>query len=451
MLRSRSLAAALVLLAPALAACNGGGGGAFAPFVFPAGAPIEMVSVSPTAGPGDADAEDPAISADGRFVAFYSIATNLVSGTADTNGELDVFLRDRLVTRTALVSVSPTAGLAENGGSFSPSLSADGRLIAFSSEATNLVAGDMNGKADIFLHDRLTGATTLVSVSPTGEIALGGASLSPSISADGRIVAFDSEAKNLVAGDTNNLEEIFVRDLAAGATELVSVSLTGGSANNNSYQASISADGRFVAFTSDALDLVAGDTNTASDVFLYDRLAAATTLVSVSLTGGVADGTSGSDTASVSADGRFVAFSSRATNLVAGDTNGSDDIFVRDTVLGTTELVSVSLTVVPAGASISPSISADGRFVAFGSSSSQLVAGDTNGQTDVFVRDRQAGTTIRVNVTSTGAQALDGGSELPRISANGRYVAFRSDATDLVPGDNNRKRDVFVAPNPLAP
>ena len=228
----------------------------------------------------------------------------------------------------------------------------------------------------------------------------------PAISADGRFVAFDSFASNLVAGDTNGVVDVFVRDRVAGATERVSVSSSGAQANG-SVSAAMSADGRFVAFSS---DLVAGDTlEDLDDVFVRDRVAGTTKRVSVSSTGAQANDSSKSP--AISADGRFVVFGSGASNLVAGDTNGAYDVFVRDRVAGTTERVSLTSTgaQVNHGSNVGAgAISADGRFVVFDSTASNLVAGDTNGAMDVFVRDRVARTTERVSVSSAGAEARAG-------------------------------------------
>jgi Tol biopolymer transport system component len=266
-----------------------------------------------------------ALSADGRFVAFRSSATNLVAG--DTNGFQDVFLRDRLLGTTERVSVA-TGGAQGNGNSLEPALSADGRYAAFRSGATNLVAGDTNGVDDIFVRDRQIGTTVRASVA-TGGAQGNGNSLEPSLSADGRFVAFWSVASNLVAGDTNGLDDIFVRDRQSATSERVSVATGGAQGNAASYDPSaISADGRFVAFYSFASNLVAGDTNGFADIFVRDRQNGATARVSVATDG--TQGNNASHIPSLSADGRSVAFDSFATNLVAGDTNGTPDVFVRE-------------------------------------------------------------------------------------------------------------------------
>jgi Tol biopolymer transport system component len=299
--------------------------------------------------------------------------------------------------------------------------------VAFFSVASNLVPGDTNGVPDVFVRDRTTHTTTRVSVSSTG----GGGGVAEdfgkriSISADGRFVAFSSFNSDLVPGDTNQFSDVFVRDRQTHTTRRVSVSSSGAQGDEDSLQPSMSADGRFVAFASGASNLVPGDTDfDETDVFVRDRTTHTTTRVSVSSTG--AQGDDFSVDPSISADGRFVAFLSSADNLVPADTNGANDIFVRDRTTHTTTRVSVSSTGGQGNdSSRDPSISADGRFVAFSS---------TNFGGGVFVRDRTTHTTTLVSVS--GFQQS--------ISADGRFVAFASEASNLVPGDTNDHFDVFV-------
>ncbi len=228
----------------------------------------------------------------------------------------------------------------------------------------------------------------------------------------------------------------------AQGTWRVSADSSGVDGNGGSYEPSISGDGRFVAFWSPATNLVPGDTNSKEDVFVHDRQSGTTTRVSVDSLG--VQGNGASLFPSISGDGRFVAFQSRATNLVPGDTNGWSDVFVHDRQTGTTTRVSVDSSGVQGNLDSSfPSISGDGRFVAFYSFANNLVSGDTNGRADVLVHDRQSGTTTRVSIDSSGIQGKSL-SEHPSISGDGRFVAFESAATNLVPGDTNAKRDVFV-------
>jgi hypothetical protein len=392
---------------------------------------------------GNGDSDGSAISADGRFVAFLSHASNLVPG--DTNGGYDVFVRDRLLGTTERVSVDSLGGQA-NQPSDMVAISADGRFVAFYSAATNLVLGDTNNSRDAFVHDRLTGLTERVSVNSAGAEGNqssgypGGQRLA--ISADGRFVAFDSLAFNLVSGDTNAVTDIFVRDRLLATTERVSVDSNGAQADLDSHWSSISGDGRFVAFWSNATNLATGDTNGASDVFVRDRVSGTTQRASVSTGGGQADGGSGAP--QLSSSGRYVAFYSNATTLVGGDTNGVSDIFWRDLQTGVTARVSLAAGGAQANSySFTPAISADGRYVGFWSYASNLVSGDTNAKADVFLSDLQYGTIERLSVDSAGNQG-NGDSESPSVSGDGRFVCYDGSASNLVTGDLNGSLDVFV-------
>jgi len=404
---------------------------------------ITRVSVDSAGNLGNSGSYNPSISADGRFVAFSSGASNIVPG--DTNNTYDIFVRDRLTNTTTRLSVD-SAGNQADRNSDGASISADGRFVAFNSDASNIVPGDTNNSFDIFLRDRLTNTTTRVSLDSAGNQG-NRFSYNPSISADGRFVAFSSFASNIVPGDTNGDSDIFVRDTLTNTTTLVSVDSAGNQGNSQSFITSISADGRFVAFTSNASNLVPGDTNDDPDIFVRDRLTNTTTRVSVDSAGNQANYNSYNP--SISADGRFVAFSSVASNIVPGDANNSFDIFVRDTLTNTTTGVSVDSAGNPGNImSGSPSISADGRFVAFTSNASNLVPGDTNRERDlvgrhIFVRDTLTNTTTLVSVDSAGNQA-NSDSSSPSISADGQFVAFNSNASNLVPGDTNNSNDIFV-------
>jgi Tol biopolymer transport system component len=377
------------------------------------------------------------ISADGRYVAFESEAANLVPG--DTNGKSDIFVRDRQLGTTERVSID-SAGAEGNGDSYFPSISADGRYVAFWSNADNLVPGDTNGTFDVFVRDRQLGTTERVSIDSAG-VEGNSDSVQDSISADGRYVAFSSIATNLVTGDTNGNEDVFVRDRQLGTTERVSIDSAGAEGNNASYSPSISADGRYVAFESQATNLVSGYTNGGWDIYVRDRQLGTTEGASVDSAG--IQGTGSSSRPSICSDGRYVAFYSDGNDLVDGDTNGTSDVFVRDRQLGTTERVSVDSAGIEGNSlSYDSWISADGRFVCFVSAATNLVPGDTNGYRDIFVRDRQLGTTERVSIDSAGAEG-NSDSYLPSISADGRFVAFLSSANNLVPGYNG-SWDVFI-------
>lgn len=416
------------------------------------------VSVASNGAEGNNGIGAHSISADGRYVAFQSWASNLVEGDTNQQPDVFIHDRQSGKTTRLSVTGDGTQAIGSSGGGLDlgiPSLSADGRYVAFESLAVNLVAGDNNSAQDIFVRDRQSGNNMRVSVASDGAESnnVDGVSLSsdsPSISADGRYVSFTSLADNLVSGDTNNAPDIFVHDRQSGQTSRMSVSSKGAQAKNGaSLSSSISANGRYVAFVSLAANLVTGDTNNFWDVFVHDRQSGQTTRVSVA-DGGTQGNNNSSEASgdfpSISADGRYVAFTSRASNLVAGDTNNVQDIFVRDRLNGQTTRVSVA----GGGAQSNndskyPSISADGRYVAFTSYASNLVADDTNGSWDIFVHDRQSGRTYRVSLTYNGAPFNDPGVPASSsISADGRYVAFGALADNLVPGDTNGWGDIFV-------
>jgi len=385
----------------------------------------------------------PAISADGHYVVFQSSASNIVPG--GSYGQ-DIFLRDLWTEQTTQVSVN-SSGDPGNSSSVGPAISADGQTIGFSSVATNLVEGDTNEMMDVFVHEPASGETLRVSVSSSG--AQGNKHSSwvsnynvRTISADGRFVAFESCATNLVDGDTNYHNDIFVHDRTTGETTRVSVSSDGEQANCYSHTPSISADGWHVAFTSMADNLVPNDTNVHMDIFVHDRATGETVRVNVTSDGEEANFQG--EAPSISADGRFVAFHSDATNLVPGDTNEKRDVFVHDRATGETTRVSVSSTGEQANAGASfPAISGDGRYVAFDSVADNLVP-DDECCVDVFVHDRLTGETIRVSVNSAGEGGTGGHSRHPCITPDGRFVAYHSLATNLVPDDTNDTTDVFL-------
>jgi len=403
------------------------------------------VSVDSSGAEGDnvSDDEGPSISANGQFVAFSSYASNLVAG--DTNGVWDVFVHDRATGITERVSVDSSGGEG-NGKSPIAEISADGQIVAFASGASNLVAGDTNGACDVFVHDRATGITERVSVDSSGGEGNGesGNYFGMSISADGQVVAFPSSASNLVAGDTNGAWDVFIHDRATKTTERVSVRSNGNQGNAESASPSISGDGQVVAFRSAASNLVAFDTNGVWDVFVHNRATGNTKRVSVDSSG--VQGNSYSVYTAISADGQVVAFESLSSNLVAGDTNRDYDVFVHHRATGITERVSVDSSGGQGNDySYWPSLSADGQIAAFYSKANNFVAGDTNGYPDVFVHDRATGITQRVSVDSSGAEGNDdSGYDGLSLSTNGQVVAFESVASNLMAGDTNGAQDVFV-------
>ncbi len=372
--------------------------------------------------------------------AFDDLAGNSFAGILDTttwNFTTGTQVHDGIER----VSVSDV-GIEGDGGSTYPSLSSNGRYVAFQSEATNLVAGDTNVAKDIFVYDRTLNTIERVSVN-SAEAEGDGISEYPNISADGNYVVFSSSATNLVAGDTNGIQDVFLRNIALGTTTRISVDSDEVEGDTDSYSAYISSDGNFVTFVSDATNLVAGDTNASPDIFLRNIALGTTTRISVDsdeVEGENSDG----DIQSMSSDNNLVVFSSTSTNLVAGDTNGARDVFLRDIALGTTTRISVDSDEVEGDAfSADPIISADGNYIVFQSDATNLVADDTNGVRDIFLRDIALGTTTRISVDDLGNEG-DGESYFPTISNDGQYIVFFSNATNLVSNDTNALFDVFL-------
>ncbi|MFS4459098.1 TolB family protein [Bdellovibrio sp. HCB2-146] len=399
---------------------------------------ITLVSQSTAGVQSNSSAGESSISNNGQFVVFSSDANNLVAG--DTNNQQDIFVRDMVANTTTRVSVT-TAGVQANGYSMTPTISGDGRYVAWEAGATNLVAGDTNGGNDIFLRDLQAGTTTLVSKSSAGVIG-NGYSFSPKISKDGNFVSFASHSTNLVAGDTNTRSDLFVYDIQAATTSRANQGLSGTESNEHIRDPMISSSGRYVAFASVANNLVIGDTNQSEDIFVIDRDTGVTSRFTQTVQGAIAD--SDAEHSSISDDGRFIAFDADSSNLVTGDTNGSSDVFVHDRGTGVTIRASVSSAGVEGNAnSQEPQISGNGRYVVFMSYASNLVAGDTNGLSDVFVHDLQTSTTIRASVGASGVEANQGASG-GAISDDGRYVVFHSSSTNLVAGDTNGTSDAFV-------
>lgn len=407
---------------------------------------VERVSVATDGSGGDGASHSAGVSRNGRFVVFVSEATDLVPG--DGNGVADVFLRDRKLGLTARVSVASNGGEAD-GPSGAPVVSADGRVVAFDSLATDLVAGDGNGRRDVFVHDRKTGFTDRVSVGHGG-VEGDGDSQDATLTANGRRVVFASRATNLVPDDGNGAVDLFLRDRVSGQFERVSLDAQGGEADGDSFAPRLTDSGRWLVFTSAATDLVAGDDEGAVDVFLRDLAKGLTERVSTAAGGGPAEGASGdSSEGSISSNGRFVAFLSEAADLVPGDDNGVADVFVRDRKTGATVRSSTSPDGAPTTSpAVAPRLSGNGRVVVFSTAADNLVRGDTNEQSDVFARELPKGAqpapgAERVSVFAAGQRGT-GASENGRVTANGRFLTYESVADNLVPVDENGAvRDVF--------
>lgn len=411
-------------------------------------ATFERVSVSATGAEADgwsAHLGAPAISDDGRIVAFSSRATNLVPG--DTNGVDDVFVRDRANGTTTRVSVASDGAQGDDAVSFftGPALSGDGRYILFSARASNLVPDDTNGADDVFLHDRVTSRTSLVSATPSGTVGNGASgSAGIALSGDGRYAAFTSTASNLVDGDTG-LQDIFVRDLVAGITAKATAAADGTAADGASSRPKLSWDGSVLAFHSSAKNLVPGDVNGRLDVFVWERRGSLTAVasrgtpgpirrVSVASDGGETNGTNAAP--GISADGQVVAFASTATNLDPRDPAPNHDIYVHDRATGVTDLISVGAN----GTSQLPALSRDGRFVGFQSSGTLTPCGRF--RLEAYVHDRLTGSTALVS--RAGSMGPWGSTSEPVLTPDAAHLAFASWTDDLVPGDTNGEKDVFV-------
>ena len=369
---------------------------------------------------------------------FNYVAADGKGGT--DQGSVTLQVMDTPASAISRLSVGP-GGASSNDESYAPSVSADGRYVAFYSLASNLVAGDTNGQGDVFVHDLQMGTIELISLATQGTRG-NRISARPRISADGRYVAFESYASNLVPGDTNNEPDILLRDRQAGTTERISVSSTGGQSNSFSSQASISGDGRYVAFYTGASFAPNDPGVGGSDVYLRDRQAGTTTLVSVDSTGAPAGGYD----PSISGDGRYVVFTS--DTRIVNDANDMRDTFVRDMTTGTTELVSAdSSGMAPPNSGPNygshvyggSSMSSDGRYVVF-YSYSRVITGDLPGNTDVYIRDRQAGVTTRLTAPTEQPNGMSYGAS---VAADGSYAVFQSEANNLVSGDTNGQADIF--------
>ncbi|WOH39431.1 thrombospondin type 3 repeat-containing protein [Thalassotalea fonticola] len=405
-------------------------------------AETERVSVSSTGVQGNFDSgfffQGNAVSSDGRYVAFHSEANNL--DTADTDDVRDIYVYDRQSDTVALVSKN-TAGVTGNGNSHQPSMSDDGRYVAFRSHSTNLNAADTDTLPDIYVYDRQSDTLALISKNTAG-VKGNGWSTFPSISGDGRYVAFRSHSTNLDAADTDTWADIYLYDRQDDVMELVSKNAAGVKGNGYSYTPSVSGDGGYVTFSSRSTNLDAADTDTREDIYVYDRQDDVLELVSKSTAG--VKGNYDSNKPSISANGRYVAFSSFATNLDATDTVIGYDIYVYDRQDDVLELMSKSTAgVVGNSASNRPSISGDGRYVAFYSLADNLDAADIDTRQDIYAYDRQSDTVTLVSKNTAGVKGNDI-SYYPAISDDGSVVVFSSLSSNLVDNDTNEHYDVFV-------
>jgi hypothetical protein len=388
------------------------------------------------------------LSDDGAFVAFMSNGSNLIAGQSQSAARYQIFLWNRNTGDTSLVShTASSATTAGNNSGLYPVMNANASYIAFYSSATDLVAGqfDQNQNHDVFLYERATGTNTLIShtqnsTSTTGLMA----SLYPEISSDGRYVVYQSTAPDLVANDLNNVQDIFVWDRTTNSNTLVSRSATSpisASANARSYGGQISGDGQTISFTSEASDLLPGQTASVTDVFFLDRTNSSLHLISHVPGSTSTGGDDGSALPLLSADGAFVAYTTAASNLVPNDKDGSADVMLYDRAGDTNTAASLrpaNLASISAnGHSGSHRASTDGRFVVFTSEATNLVPNqsDMNAENDIFVRDRQNNTTTLVShAAGSPGTTGDGHSDTPAISTDGRWITYVSNASTLVDG-----------------
>ncbi len=391
----------------------------------------------------------PSLDLDGSHVAFMAGADNLIGAGVDTNFSQDIFVRDRALNTTTRASVTVT-GTQANNDSYEPVSNTDGNIVSFTSDATNLLGAgvDSNGFQDIFVRNISGLTTTRASVSDTEAQSDDDSDFSD-LTPDGNQVVFESWATNLILPtlDNNGNADVFLRSISGGTTSRISVTDAEAQANGNSFNPAVNADGTKIAFESraDNLQAVGPDGNgNVRDIFLRNTTTGNTTRVSVGT--GSLEGNAASLNASISSDGTKIAFESDASNFLANDTNGARDIFVHDTLTGVTTRVSVRTGGIQGkGDSFNAQISDDGRWVVFESDANNLVLGDTNGTTDVFLHDRTTGITTRASVGVGGDEANTGG-DIPAISGDHQLVAFESQSNNLVSTDNNDMIDVFARP-----
>ena len=410
----------------------------------PALAQITRVSVGAAGVEANADSYDAALSDNGQVIAFRSTASNLT--VLDDSIWPDIFVRDLGSATTEMVSnrVSPES----RRYSLYPTISDNGQIVVMNTDF---------GYSAIVVHDRSSGTSTIELPPYDGPSVYG--RLEPSLSGNGQFIAFYSigslqdtnppEARPTV-GDTNIAHDAYVFDrvsMPIVPIESVSRDSAGVQGTGDSFSPTLTDDGRYVAFYSYVPTLVPGDTNEHEDIFVKDRQSGGIVMASVAGDGSIGNGDSYKPV--IAGAGRYVAFRSQASNLVAGDTNRHWDIFVRDMTLGATTRVSVSSSGAQSNHdSFEADISDDGRYVVFRSNASNLVADDTNQRFDIFVHDRQTGQTMRVSKAAT--EESNGHSYNPAISGDGQWIVFESDATNLIAGDSNVARDIFRVPNPLA-
>ncbi len=414
----------------------------------------ELISKATSGGSANGRSQDPSISSNARYIVFDSTARNIVADK--TTSYSDIFLYDRTTGNLTRINI-PESDSEADGHSGNAEISADGTVVAFASNASNLLDGDNEGFKDVFVYDRDDGTISRVSVASNG-IAGNGDSDNPDVSSNGRYIVFQSAASNLVTNDNNEQIDIFRYDRQTKNIIRVNYDFLAQEATDyDSIDPVISDNGRYVAFETEAV-LSPCDDNRDEDIYHRDITDSLTTLASVTYYGCVANNRSHHP--SISGDGRFVAFSSYASNLVMSpgeDTNSRQDVYIRDFLNGTTERVSVKDTSGEGderSVGYGGNISSDGRYVAFSSEATNLIPNDSNTHFDVFARDRTDSKTTRESVGHYWEQGTgDYPANTAVISADGRYIVFDSESSEFVIGDSNGDWDIFIRdylwPGPL--
>jgi hypothetical protein len=405
---------------------------------FAAVGDITLVSTSDNGVKGNRESREPQISDDGSVVVFRSKARTL--DPADTDGTFDIYAKTVSTGDIALASVT-SSGTKSNGTSEQATVSGSGSMVAFQTKASNLDANDTDTNFDIYVKNLTTGALTLVSQTKAGTKS-NGVSDEPDISADGTVVSFRSTATNLDPADTDTVPDVYEKNLVTGDLSLVSVNGAGTKGNAHSGRPSLSTDGSLVAFRSQSNDLLAADTDGAFDIYLKNMSTGALRLVSSNASG--VGGNGASTTPMISADGTRVAFRSSATDLLAADPDSIYDIYVKDMTSGAVILASTTSTGTKSnGGSVNPSLSADGSAVAFGTFATNFDARDTDTFQDAYVKFLGSGALVLASTSATGTKG-NANTLFPWISGNGSTAVFRSDASNLVSADTDHTGDVYL-------
>lgn len=408
---------------------------------------VKIVSVGTGGVPSNGASYFVSLSADTKVATFESFNTNWAPDQTQINFT-DIFVHDETSNTTRKVSVGYN-GQPTDERSVDPYITSDGRYITFMSPATNLVPNDTNripyvdNGMDVFLFDRVTGVLQRVSLDSLGHQIEG--NTGGHITADGNLIIMSTTGRNVLEHDPNDtgFSFVYLRNWRTGAVERITRGLNDAQPNAGMGSFSTSFDGRYTAYTSQATNLAPGDTNGVADVFLYDRVTGTTTLVSKSHNGGAANGES--HPAKISEDGRFVVYRSFATNIVNPPTDGESHMFLYDRVTGKNELITVNSDGEMAnGFSKEPSVCNGGRYVSFTSDATNLTSIPHNGERQIYIRDRVKGETHLVTYSINGGMG-NGRAHRSVLLPDCSAIGLATDATDFISGDTNGVRDLFVA------